>query len=148
MISKFTIKSILIKFFERYIYICSKKNSYFSLRYPVYYFGEDDLPNFSSFLTKLPEILNSLSLPVETIFRSAKLQSPVICFIIVLPLVLECDELSITYLLVFFSPTSRFFASFQTSRPFHPKIYHHVYSSFPPYYFCAFFYTIKSQTRY
>ena len=69
--------------------------------------GSEDLPNSCSSSPQFLEILNSLSLAVETIFRPAKLRSFVICFIIVLPLVLECDELSITYLLVFFSPTSR-----------------------------------------
>lgn len=133
MASKFTIKSILIKFLKRHIYLFEKKKKKLLLLEIscILFHGEDDLPNSSFSSTKLREILNSLSLPVETIFRSAKLQSPVICFIIVLPSVLECDELSITYLPVFFLPTSRFSAPFQTSRPFHPKIYHRVYSSFP-----------------
>lgn len=76
MISKFTIKSILIKFFETHIYLFQKKKLLLLEISCILFHGEDDLPNFSSSSTKLPEILNSLSLPVETIFRSAKLQSP------------------------------------------------------------------------
>ena len=103
-------------------YICDKKKSYFLFDTSCIALGsEDGLPNSCSSLPQFLEILNSLSLAVETIFRPTKLRSFVICFIIVLPLALECDELSITYLLVFFSPTSRlplcFFSNFSLFLP-------------------------------